>query len=731
MDKWIEQFKEKLQNQKASQTYNIELIEQAYYKAVAAHDGQKRKSGDPYIIHPLEVAEIILEMGLDTESIIAGILHDCIEDTEFNYDQIKDEFGETIADLVNGVTRLGMIRYSKEQEQMEDLRKMFMAMAKDIRVILIKLADRLHNMRTMEFLPDHKRRSKSLETMEIYAPIAHRLGMQRVKWELEDLSLIYLDPIGYKEITEGLHEQETSRFEFLNRIQNTIMMRLEESGISGEIGGRVKHIYSIYRKMYSQHKTVEEIYDICAVRVKVATVADCYNVLGHIHDLYKPIPGRFKDYISTPKPNGYRSLHTTVIGRAGVPFEVQIRTHEMHFMAEYGVAAHWKYKADIQTSSGEETFNWIRQLLEAGQDTQVEDFIKNIKVDLFADEVFVFTPKGDVINMPASATPIDFAYAIHSAVGNRMTGCKLNGKIAPIDTGLKNGDIIEVITSKETHGPSRDWLKIVKTSEARNKIKQWFKKEKREENIIQGKEDLERELRIALIHKGFFDDTEVQKIVLEKLLFKDLDELYSAIGYGGITLTRVINRIKEEVAKKRKRDAEINAKNGVVVPIKKSQKSNNGVIVDGIDSCLVKFSRCCSPLPGDDIVGFVTRGYGVSIHRRDCVNYVNGCITDEDKKRWVQVSWDESYFAGGGTKGQKFSTSLQISGRSRNGFLSDIIAVLSSSRISITEFGARDLPDGYAVMNAVIEIHDIEHLNFICNKIRQVSGVMDVIRQAN
>ena len=725
MDKWINAFIEKLKKQK-TQTYNCELIEKGYYRAFNAHKDQKRKSGDPYIIHPLAVAEIIFDMGLDTESIIAGMLHDCIEDTEFCYDEIKEEFGETIADLVNGVTRLGMIRYSKEQEQMEDLRKMFMAMAKDIRVILIKLADRLHNMKTMEFLPPHKQRSKSLETMEIYAPIAHRLGMQKIKWELEDLSLIYLDPIGYKEITDGLLEEQTRREEFLERNQTRMKERFEESGISADIAGRIKHIYSIYRKMYSQHKTLEEIYDICAIRVKVATVADCYNVLGHVHDLYKPIPGRFKDYISTPKPNGYRSLHTTVIGRAGIPFEIQIRTHEMHFMSEYGVAAHWKYKHDIQSSKGEDTFNWIRQLLEAGQDTQAEDFIKNIKVDLFADEVFVFTPKGDVINMPAGATPIDFAYAIHSAVGNRMTGCKVNSKIAPIDTGLKNGDIVEVLTSKDTHGPSRDWLKIVKTGEARNKIKQWFKKEHREENIVQGREELDRELRVNLLYKGFYEDKEIQTIIIDKLLFINLDEMYSSIGYGGIMISRVVNRIKEEVNKKRKLQAEKTDSKEPVVPIRKSKLSDNGIIVEGIDNCLVKFSKCCSPVPGDEIVGYVTKGYGVSIHRSDCVNYVNGKLTEEDAKRWISVAWDEEYI---GFKDKKFSTSLQISAKSRAGLLSDIIACLTSSRIGITEFSARDLPDGYAVMNAVLEINNLEHLQYINNKLRSVSGVIDIIRQ--
>ncbi len=727
MDNWLKNFVDRLQSQKGV-NYNIELVEKAYYMAKSAHEGQLRKSGDPYLIHPLAVAEIIFDMGLDTESIVAGILHDCIEDSEYNYDFLKKEFGETIADLVDGVTRLGKIKYSKEQEQMEDLRKMFMAMSKDIRVILIKLADRLHNQRTMQFMPDTKRRSKSLETMEIYAPIAHRLGMQRVKWELEDLSLMYLDPIGYKEITEGLLEQERNHKDFLDTIKERIIGRLEENGISCKISGRLKHIYSIYRKMYSQHKTIDEIYDICAIRVKVATVADCYNVLGHIHDIYKPIPGRFKDYISTPKPNGYKSLHTTVIGRAGIPFEVQIRTHEMHFMAEYGVAAHWKYKHDVQNSKGEETFAWIRQLLESGQDSQAEDFIKNIKVDLFSDEVFVFTPKGDVINMPAGATAIDFAYAIHSAVGNRMTGCKVDGKIAPIDTKLKNGNIVEVLTSKETHGPSRDWLKIVKTSEARNKIKQWFKKERKEENIMHGKEDFDRELRVNLLYKSFYEDEEIQKIIADKLLFKSVNDLYASIGYGGISILRVVNRVKEEVAKKRKALAEKADVNKPIVPLKKPKHSTNGIIVDGVDNCEIKFARCCSPVPGDDITGFITRGYGVSIHRTDCINYTNGKLTPEDAKRWVTVEWDEAAL---GTKGKKYSTTLQISAKSRASMLSDIITVLSSSRIGITEFSARDLPDGYAVMTAVLEINDLDHLSYISNKLRSVNGVIDVIRQAN
>ena len=572
--------------EKQNPSANVKKIRAAYECAAQAHEGQKRRNGEPYIIHPVAVAEIIVEMGLDTDSICAGLLHDCIEDTEFGYREIENKFGTSVAELVDGVTRLGMLRYSKEQEQFEDLRKMFMAMAKDIRVILIKLADRLHNARTFQYLPERKQRDKALETMEIYAPIAHRLGMSRIKWELEDLCLRILDPIGYQEIVDGL-EQQSERYEdFLDHIKESISLKLNEAGIRHDISARVKHIYSIYRKMYSQHKTMNEIYDICAVRVIVDTVADCYNVLGYVHDLYKPIPGRFKDYISTPKPNGYQSLHTTVIGRDGIPFEIQIRTEEMHKMAEYGVAAHWKYKQGLDKVGNEQAFSWIRQLLEAQQDTEAEDFIKAIKVDLFADEVFVFTPKGDVVNMPAGATPIDLAYAIHSAVGNRMTGAKVNGRIAPIDSQLKNGDIVEILTSKEAHGPSRDWLKIVRTTEARNKIKQWFKKECREENIIKGKEDLDRELRANLLYNGFYENEEVIQNTLNKFSYQTIDEMYAALGYGGITLTKVLNKVKDEVGRVRRaaerlEKAEQMANQPQQQPQKKNKHSESGVIVEG------------------------------------------------------------------------------------------------------------------------------------------------------
>ena len=717
--------------EKQNPSANVKKIRAAYECAAQAHEGQKRRNGEPYIIHPVAVAEIIVEMGLDTDSICAGLLHDCIEDTEFGYREIENKFGTSVAELVDGVTRLGMLRYSKEQEQFEDLRKMFMAMAKDIRVILIKLADRLHNARTFQYLPERKQRDKALETMEIYAPIAHRLGMSRIKWELEDLCLRILDPIGYQEIVDGL-EQQSERYEdFLDHIKESISLKLNEAGIRHDISARVKHIYSIYRKMYSQHKTMNEIYDICAVRVIVDTVADCYNVLGYVHDLYKPIPGRFKDYISTPKPNGYQSLHTTVIGRDGIPFEIQIRTEEMHKMAEYGVAAHWKYKQGLDKVGNEQAFSWIRQLLEAQQDTEAEDFIKAIKVDLFADEVFVFTPKGDVVNMPAGATPIDLAYAIHSAVGNRMTGAKVNGRIAPIDSQLKNGDIVEILTSKEAHGPSRDWLKIVRTTEARNKIKQWFKKECREENIIKGKEDLDRELRANLLYNGFYENEEVIQNTLNKFSYQTIDEMYAALGYGGITLTKVLNKVKDEVGRVRRaaerlEKAEQMANQPQQQPQKKKKHSESGVIVEGIDNCLIKFARCCTPIPGDDIIGFITRGYGVSIHRRDCVN-VRINEEDKDRSRWVNCWGDEDLLE----RNNKFSTALQISTRSRTGVLADIAVLLAQAKVNVRDLNARDLEDGYGVINAVIDVSGVRQLKHIMTRIKNTKGVVDVARIAS
>lgn len=697
---------------------DLEKISRAYEFAKKAHEGQCRKSGEPYFIHPETVAEIIAEMGLDTDSIIAGLLHDTLEDTEVTYNIIEKEFGRQVADLVNGVTRLGKIVYSsKEEAQMEDLRKMFIAMARDIRVILIKLADRLHNARTFQYLPPQKAREKALETMEIYAPLAHRLGIQNIKCELEDISMKYLDPVGYQEISDQLQDRAVQYEEFMEHTKERIIDKLHSMGIEGEIKGRVKHIYSIYRKMYAQNLNLSEIYDLCAVRVIVKELADCYNVLGYIHDLYRPVPGRFKDYISTPKPNGYQSLHTVVIGREGIPFEVQIRTQEMDRTAEYGVAAHWKYKDGLKGQQSEETFAWIRQLLESQQDTQAEEFIKNIKVDLFSDEVFVFTPKGDVVNMPNGATPIDFAYAIHSAVGNRMVGAKVNGRMVPIDYSLKNGEIVEVITSKETNGPKRDWLKMAKTAEARNKIKQWFKKERREENIEQGKVELERELKINMLYSDFLHE-EIYEPVLKRFTFQTVEDLYAGIGYGGVSVGKVINRVREEVDKlNRQKHKDDLSKLNVQ---KKKSVSNSGVIVEGLDNCLVKFSKCCTPIPGDNIVGFITRGYGVSIHRTECINVEKGMKNTEEYGRWVRVSWDPYTKA-------KFSTAIKIITNARVGVLADIFTVLSNMKVNVSEMTARD-SEGQGNYYATIEVNDREHLESILAKIRRIAGVSDVVR---
>ena len=703
-------------------------VRDAFDYARSHHEGQLRKDGSPYITHPLEVAHLVAELGLDADSIMAALLHDTIEDTDATHEEVAKRFSETVADLVEGVTKLTKVKYtSTEEKQMENLRKMLMAMAQDVRVILIKICDRVHNIRTLEYQTEKKQREKALETLEIYAPIAHRLGMQRMKWEMEDQSLKFLDPIAYQEISDELDRQAKAHAAFMEHIQEEITTRLEKEGIKGTVYGRVKHVYSIYRKMYAQNKKLSEIFDLYAFRVIVDDIFTCYRVLGDIHDMYRPVLGRFKDYISTPKPNMYQSLHTTVIGSEGIPFEVQIRTWEMHHMAEYGVAAHWKYKQGMGNKKlgTEETFAWVRRLLENQQDTEAEDFIKNIKVDLFADEVFVFTPKGDVVNMPAGATPIDLAYAIHSAVGNRMTGCKLNGRIAPIDSQLKNGDIVEILTSKEAHGPSRDWVKIVKTTEARNKIKQWFKKECREENIVNGKEDLDRELRANLLYNGFYENEEVQKNTLNKFSFNTVDELYAAIGYGGIMLTKVINKVKDDVGKLRRQreQAERAAHPQNEQQQRRQNKSSDGVVVEGIDNCLVKFARCCTPIPGDEIVGFVTRGYGVSIHRRDCVNV----HIEEEPDRWVRAWWDEDMAANAGHV-NKFSTGLQISTRNRIGVLSDVTLAFASSKINVHEISARDLNDGYGVINAMVDVTSVHQLDNMISRLRSIKGVVDVTR---
>jgi guanosine-3',5'-bis(diphosphate) 3'-pyrophosphohydrolase len=629
---------------------DMERIRAAYDMARTAHAGQLRKDGSPYVTHCVASADIAVDMGLDEDSIVASLLHDVIEDTALGYDDIAKKFGATVADLVDGVTKLTRVQYtSKEDEQMENMRKMLLAMTKDIRVILIKIADRLHNMRTMAYQSEEKQRAKSLETMEIYAPLAHRLGMQKAKWELEDLALLYLDPEGYNEITSVLDAKMPMLEDFMAKVQKQIEDRLAGENINSSVYSRIKHIYSIYRKMYSQKLDLNGIFDLCAFRVIVDTIPDCYNVLGIIHDMYKPVPGRFKDYISTPKPNMYQSVHTTVIGSEGIPFEVQIRTWEMHRTAEYGVAAHWKYKMGNPSAveeGDEESYAWVRRLLESQQDSDASDFFHNLKIDMFADEVFVFSPKGDVINLPAGATPIDFAYSIHSGVGNTMVGASVNGRIVTFDHVLQNGDIVEIRTSKNAPGPSRDWLNMAKSGSARTKIKQWFKKERREDNIQAGREMFEAELRSQGLSPAIFADEELMPQLLKRVSFSTIEDMYAAIGYGGITATKAVNRLHDELIRSQK----LGDKKTVLDKVneaaerreklsQKQAKPVHGVLVAGLDNCLVKFSRCCTPIPGDDIVGFITRGQGVSIHRTDCPNYMSRRNIAEDAGRWINVSW--------------------------------------------------------------------------------------------
>ena len=700
---------------------DMALIDRAVEYARAKHEGQKRKDGSPYIIHPLAVAEIVAETGLDTDAILGAILHDCIEDTDSTYDEIARQFGSTVAALVEGVTKLTRVEYSTlEEQQMENLRKMFMAMSKDIRVILIKICDRLHNTRTMEYQTPAKQISKSRETMDIYAPLAHRLGMQKIKWELEDTSLKYLDPAGYNAIMQYLADHQREADSFMRAIQSKITTRLSAVGIHGTIYGRIKHVYSIYRKMQTQKKTIDELYDLYAFRVIVDTIPDCYNVLGHIHDLFNLVPGRFKDYISTPKPNMYQSLHTTVIGQEGIPFEVQIRTWEMHETAEYGIAAHWKYKQGIE-GGNEKDFEWVRRLLESQQEeNDAEDYIQSLKVDMFDDEVFVFTPKGKVMSLPAGSTPIDFAYAIHSGVGNAMVGAKVNNRIASFDQPLANGDIVEILTSKSAKGPSRDWLKICNSNQARTKIKQWFKKEKREENVAHGKASFEGELRRSGISPSVLQDAELLPVLLKKLSFDSLDDMYAAIGYGGLTAVKAFGRIREELTKaNRQKEA---PKPPEQQPVKVSRHKDSGVVVEDIDSCMIKFSRCCTPVPGDDIIGFITKGYGVSIHRRDCKN-VN--LNDPKQAgRWISVAWSAS-------EEKPFSTTFEIDSIDRDGIWLDIATALTASKVKVTEISAREMPAGKARTIATFEVKNVAELEAIRSRIRNIDGVVDVRRGQN
>ncbi len=712
---------------------NFQQIRQSYELAREMHGTQMRKDGSPFITHPLAVAQIVAEeLHLDSESIIAALLHDTIEDTSVTHEQIAKLFSPTVADLVEGVSKLTRVHYtSKEEEQMENLRKMLMAMSKDIRVILIKISDRLHNMRTMEYQTPEKQKQKSFETMEIYAPIAHRLGMQKIKWELEDLSLKYLDPISYREITEALDEKAAEYDGFMSSIHDQISQRLKEAGIGAQVYGRMKHPYSIYRKMYTQNKNLDDVFDLFAFRVIVDTVADCYNVLGIIHDLYKPILGRFKDYIGTPKPNLYQSLHTTVVGESGIPFEVQIRTKEMHEVAEYGIAAHWKYKQNGQGSGDEGRYEWVRRLLENQEGADAEDFIHSLKVDMFADEVFVFTPQGDVINLPAGATPIDFAYNIHSAVGNHMVSAKVNGRIVPLNHRLQNGDVVEVMTSQSAHGPSRDWIKIARSSNARSKIRQWFKREKRDENIINGRQSFESELkRTGVSLKELLADENVPS-VLKKLSFNSVDDMYAAIGYGGVTALKVIGRLREDIQRilhqhqaDRQAEVPVAGQPEVMRPaVPQRSKGEHGIIVEGLSNCLVKFSKCCSPVPGDDIVGFITRGYGVSVHRSDCPNVLRSRDNPAEAGRWIRVSWADK-------TSESYHTMLQIVAKDRISLIVDVSTVLSATKTRVLSLNARSTPDGFGLLDLGIEVSDREQLKTVMNRLEQIQGVMKVTRPA-
>ncbi|MGM9590645.1 MAG: RelA/SpoT family protein [Faecousia sp.] len=708
---------------------DMAIIDQAVEYANAKHQYQKRKDGSPYIIHPLAVAEVVAEMGLDVDAILGALLHDCIEDTDASHEEIATLFGDTVAELVEGVTKLTRANFSStEQAQMENLRKMFMAMSKDIRVVLIKIADRLHNMRTMQYQSPAKQIIKCRETMDIYAPLAHRLGMQKIKWELEDLSLRYLCPNEYQGIMSHLEAHKEQDDTFMQTIQDRITDRLTRMGIQNHTYGRIKHVYSIYRKMVNQGKTIDELYDLYAFRVIVDTIPDCYNVLGHIHDLFNLVPGRFKDYISIPKPNMYQSLHTTVIGNQGIPFEVQIRTWKMHETAEYGIAAHWKYKQGVGDGS-EKDFEWVRRLLESQQDSDAEEYVQSLKIDMFDDEVFVFTPKGRIVSLPSGSTPIDFAYAIHSGVGNAMIGAKVNNRIANIDTPLTNGDIVEVLTSKSAKGPSRDWLSICKSNQARTKIRQWFKKEKREENIIHGRSSFEAEMKRTGLPLTALTDPELEPHLLKKLSFDNWDDMYAAIGYGGLTAAKAVGRIRDDVNKSIKSQATDKSSQMPlrITPDSEAVKQNrhavNGVIVEDIDSCMIKFAKCCTPVPGDAITGFITKGFGVSVHRADCPNAQNR--TDpKQAARWVRVRWAIQ-------EDQPFETTLELECITRDGLLLDVAQTMTTARVRVKELLGKDLPGGRSMFTVRFEVKNVQELEVIRKKLLSIKDVTSSRRGQN
>ena len=713
---------------------DIEAVERAYKVAYKAHEKQKRKSGEPYIIHPICVAIILAELELDKETIMAGLLHDVVEDTETTHEDIVRDFGEEVAQLVDGVTKLGQLSYSKDkiEVQAENLRKMFLAMAKDIRVILIKLADRLHNMRTMQFMRPEKQKEKSRETMDIYAPIAHRLGISKIKVELDDLSLKYLKPDVYYDLVEKVALRKSAREAFVNSIVKQVKQHMEDANIKAQVDGRVKHFFSIYKKMVNQDKTIDQIYDLFAVRIIVDTVKDCYAALGVIHEMYKPIPGRFKDYIAMPKANMYQSLHTTLIGPNGQPFEIQIRTFEMHKTAEYGIAAHWKYK---ETSDGkkpgkseEEKLNWLRQILEWQRDmSDNREFMSLLKndLDLFADSVYCFTPQGDVKTLPNGSTPIDFAYSVHSAVGNKMVGARVNGKLVPIEYKIKNGDRIEIITSQNSQGPSRDWLKLVKSTQAKNKINQWFKKELKEDNILKGKEMLAQYARAKGFKIANYTKTQYLEAVLRKYGFRDWDSVLAAIGHGGLKEGQVFNKLVEAYDKENKKNL---TDEQVLEAASETQeklhiaKSKSGIVVKGIHDVAVRFSKCCSPIPGDEIVGFVTRGRGITIHRTDCVNVLN--MPEIDRKRLIEAEWQMPDKA----DSEKYEAEIQVYANNRTGLLVDISKIFTERKIDLRSINSRTNKQERATISMSFNVCSKQELNSLIEKIRQVESVLDVER---
>ncbi len=714
---------------------DISLVEKAYHIAADAHKEQKRKSGEPYIIHPLCVAIILADLEMDKETIVAAILHDVVEDTVMTLEELSREFGAEVALLVDGVTKLTQLSWSadKVEIQAENLRKMFLAMAKDIRVILIKLADRLHNMRTLQYMRPEKQKEKAKETLEIYSPIANRLGISKIKVELDDLALKYLEPDVYYDLSEKISLKKDSREAFVKSIVDDVSAHMKNAGIEAKVDGRVKHFFSIYKKMVNQGKTLDQIYDLFAVRIIVETVKDCYAALGVIHEMYKPIPGRFKDYIAMPKPNMYQSLHTTLIGSSGQPFEIQIRTFEMHRTAEYGIAAHWKYKesGSGQAASGreEEKMSWLRQILEWQKDmSDNKEFLSLLKsdLDLFADSVYCFTPSGDVKNLPSGSTPIDFAYSIHSAVGNKMVGAKVNGKLVPIDYVIQNGDRLEIVTSQNSKGPSRDWLSIVKSTQAKNKINQWFKSELKEDNINRGKELIAQYCKTKGINWAEINKPEYMEKVMRRYAYRDWDAVLASIGHGGLKESQVVNRMVEENKKKKVLNVtddtilnEIGENNKVPV----SKKSKSGIVVKGIHDVAVRFSRCCSPVPGDEIVGFVTRGRGVSIHRTDCINIIN--LPDDEKARLIDAEWQQDENDSGG---ERYSTEIQIYANNRIGMFVDISKVFTERQIDITSMSARTSKQGTATITVTFDTHGVEELNRLVDKLRMIEGIQDIER---